>query len=89
MGPELFTQNAWELLRASRNLASGGRVTIEHLREVLEEDTETVSLAQLSRDLTQEARNAKLDPVIGRDTEIQDLMEILCCRRKNNPVLCD
>ena len=87
MGPELFTQNAWELLRAARNLASGGRVTIEHLREVLEEDTETVSLAQLSRDLTQEARNAKLDPVIGRDTEIQDLMEILCCRRKNNPVL--
>ena len=87
MGPELFTQNSWELLRAARNLASGGRVTIEHLREVLEEDTETVSLAQLSRDLTQEARNAKLDPVIGRDTEIQDLMEILCCRRKNNPVL--
>ena len=87
MGPELFTQNAWELLRAARNLASGGRVTIEHLREILEEDTETVSLAQLSRDLTQEARNAKLDPVIGRDTEIQDLMEILCCRRKNNPVL--
>ena len=87
MGPDLFTQNAWELLRTARNLAGSRKVNINHLREVLEEDTETVSLAQLSRDLTQEARNAKLDPVIGRDTEIQDLMEILCCRRKNNPIL--
>ena len=87
MGPDLFKQDAWELLRAARNLAGSGKVTIEHLREILEEDTETVSLTQLSRDLTQEARSAKLDPVIGRDAEIQDLMEILCCRRKNNPVL--
>lgn len=88
MGPNLFTENAWNLLVAAKDLArsESKKVTVERLREVLEEDTETVSLAQLSRDLTQEARNAKLDPVIGRDTEIQDLIEILCCRRKNNPV---
>ena len=88
MGPNLFTENAWDILKAARNLAGKGKVcSIQHLREALDEDTETVSLTQLSRNLTDEARNQKLDPVIGRDAEIQDLIDILGCRRKNNPVL--
>lgn len=44
-------------------------------------------LANLGRNLTEEARQGKLDPVIGRNQEIQDTAEILARRTKNNPVL--
>lgn len=44
-------------------------------------------LARLGRNLTQEAREDKLDPVIGRNKEIQETAEILARRTKNNPVL--
>ena len=45
------------------------------------------SLQKYGRDLTEEARNGKLDPVIGRDTEIRRVMQVLSRRTKNNPVL--
>jgi ATP-dependent Clp protease ATP-binding subunit ClpC len=45
------------------------------------------TLEKYSRDLTQMAREGKLDPVIGRDTEILRLIQILSRRTKNNPVL--
>jgi ATP-dependent Clp protease ATP-binding subunit ClpC len=45
------------------------------------------TLEKYSRDLTTMAREGKLDPVIGRDTEILRLIQILCRRTKNNPVL--
>ncbi|GAB3443789.1 ATP-dependent Clp protease ATP-binding subunit [Actinophytocola sediminis] len=48
-------------------------------------DTET--LDQFGRDLTEQARAGGLDPVIGRDTEIEQTVEVLSRRRKNNPVL--
>ncbi|CAI2667148.1 putative ATP-dependent Clp protease ATP-binding subunit [Apilactobacillus kunkeei] len=44
-------------------------------------------LEKLGRNLTQEARDNKLDPVIGRDKEIQETAEVLSRRIKNNPVL--
>ena len=44
-------------------------------------------LARFGRDLTQEARDGKIDPVIGRDDEIRDCGRILSRRKKNNPVL--
>ncbi|HGZ7220329.1 TPA: AAA family ATPase, partial [Streptococcus pneumoniae] len=44
-------------------------------------------LAKLGRNLTAEAREGKLDPVIGRNNEIQETSEILSRRTKNNPVL--
>ena len=44
-------------------------------------------LAKLGRNLTSEAREGKLDPVIGRNKEIQETSEILSRRTKNNPVL--
>ena len=44
-------------------------------------------LARLGTNLTDEARNGKLDPVIGRNKEIQETAEILARRTKNNPVL--
>jgi len=45
------------------------------------------TLEGLGVDLTEEAKAAKLDPVIGRDREIERIMEILSRRKKNNPVL--
>jgi ATP-dependent Clp protease ATP-binding subunit ClpC len=47
----------------------------------------TPTLAAFSRDLTELARNGKLDPVIGRDTEVERVVSILARRSKNNPVL--
>ena len=44
-------------------------------------------LAKLGTNLTQQARDGKLDPVIGRNKEIQETAEILARRTKNNPVL--
>src|SRR6202000_2894814 len=45
------------------------------------------ALKKYSRDLTQAARDGKLDPVIGRDEEIRRTIQILARRTKNNPVL--
>ncbi|HXQ48161.1 MAG TPA: AAA family ATPase [Thermoplasmata archaeon] len=45
------------------------------------------ALAKYGRDLTALARDRKLDPVIGRDDEIRRVIQILCRRTKNNPVL--
>ena len=50
-------------------------------------ETRYRTLEKYSRDLTQLAREGKLDPVIGRDKEIQRVMQILSRRTKNNPVL--
>jgi ATP-dependent Clp protease ATP-binding subunit ClpC len=50
-------------------------------------ETRYRTLEKYSRDLTQQAREGKLDPVIGRDMEIQRVMQILSRRTKNNPVL--
>lgn len=44
-------------------------------------------LAKYTRDLTEKARNGELDPVIGRDDEIRQAIQILCRRLKNNPIV--
>ncbi|MGH9327687.1 MAG: ATP-dependent Clp protease ATP-binding subunit [Terriglobia bacterium] len=48
---------------------------------------ETSLLSEFSRDLTQAALEGQLDPLIGRDGELERVIEILCRRTKNNPVL--
>ena len=50
-------------------------------------DTKTPALKAFGRDLTELAKNGELDPVIGRQKEIQRVVQILCRRTKNNPVL--
>ena len=52
-----------------------------------EADKKNKALAEYTRDLTEAARSGKLDPVIGRDKEIQRVIQILSRRNKNNPVL--
>jgi len=66
---------------AVQQLRGGQRVTDPQA------ETRYRTLEKYSRDLTQMAREGKLDPVIGRDTEILRLIQILSRRTKNNPVL--
>jgi len=66
---------------AIQELRGGQRVTDPQA------ETRYRTLEKYSRDMTQMAREGKLDPVIGRDTEILRLIQILSRRTKNNPVL--
>src|SRR3972149_5431309 len=66
---------------AVQDLRGGQRVTDPQA------ETRYRMLEKYSRDLTQLAREGKLDPVIGRDNEIMRLIQILSRRTKNNPVL--
>ncbi|MCX8061028.1 MAG: AAA family ATPase [Anaerolineales bacterium] len=66
---------------AIQQLRGGQRVTDPQA------ETRYRTLEKYSRDLTQAAREGKLDPVIGRDVEILRLIQILSRRTKNNPVL--
>ncbi|MFL6373443.1 MAG: Clp protease N-terminal domain-containing protein, partial [Pyrinomonadaceae bacterium] len=51
------------------------------------DNTKTPSLAEFTRDLTADAAEGRLDPLVGREKEMQRIIEILCRRTKNNPVL--
>ena len=68
-------------LEALRQVRGSARVSSENAEESYE------ALKKYCRDLTALARQEKLDPVIGRDDEIRRTMQVLCRRRKNNPVL--
>ena len=68
-------------LEALSEVRGSSRVTSENAEDSYE------ALKKYTRDLTALARQQKLDPVIGRDDEIMRTMQILCRRRKNNPVL--
>jgi ATP-dependent Clp protease ATP-binding subunit ClpB len=83
---------------AGRILNKGGvtpqnlNAAIESLRKGRTADSATAenaydALKKYSRDLTQAARDGKLDPVIGRDEEIRRTIQVLSRRTKNNPVL--
>ena len=55
--------------------------------ELRREKAKTPALDQFTTNLTQRARDGKVDPVIGRDAEIRQLVDILMRRRQNNPIL--
>ena len=56
---------------------------VKHIRKTLK----TPTLDEFSRDLTQLAREGQLDPIIGREAEVERVIQILSRRTKNNPVL--
>jgi len=56
-------------------------------QEGTKKDVNTPALRTFGRDLTELAKNGELDPVIGRKNEIERVIQILCRRTKNNPVL--
>ncbi|MEX0380067.1 AAA family ATPase [Leuconostoc sp. MS02] len=84
--PEQFAQ-----YRQSGQLPQGQQAQVDgnNRREVAQQGQpkQEGMLAKLGRNLTQEARDGLLDPVIGRNKEIQETAEILGRRTKNNPVL--
>src|SRR5918996_2093275 len=55
--------------------------------EPVKKDVKTPALRAFGRDLTELARKGELDPVIGRRNEIERVIQVLCRRTKNNPVL--
>ncbi|WP_309132766.1 ATP-dependent chaperone ClpB, partial [Brevibacterium sp.] len=69
------------LLAALPDLRGGKKVTSENPEDTMQ------SLEKYGVDLTAAAREGKLDPVIGRDTEIRRVVQVLSRRTKNNPVL--
>ncbi len=56
-------------------------------KEQSKQETKTPTLSKYGRDLTEEAKQGKIDPVIGRTQEIERIIQILCRRTKNNPCL--
>ncbi|MDQ2746589.1 MAG: ATP-dependent Clp protease ATP-binding subunit [Acidobacteriota bacterium] len=68
---EITRQNGFPTLRAV-----GGK-----------EKSDVPNLQEFTRDLTTEAADGKLDPLIGREAEVERIIEIICRRTKNNPVL--
>ncbi|WP_409432621.1 ATP-dependent chaperone ClpB [Litorimonas sp. RW-G-Af-16] len=69
------------LTEAIKSVRQDGPVTSESAEDQYE------ALAKYTRDLTQAAKDGKLDPVIGRDEEIRRTMQVLSRRSKNNPLL--
>jgi ATP-dependent Clp protease ATP-binding subunit ClpB len=69
------------IFRVLQEIRGSHRVTDQNPEEKYQ------ALKRYSRDLTEEARKGKLDPVIGRDDEIRRVIQVLSRRTKNNPVL--
>ena len=69
------------IFRVLQEIRGSHRVTDQNPEEKYQ------ALKRYSRDLTEEARKGKLDPVIGRDDEIRRVVQVLSRRTKNNPVL--
>ena len=74
LGAGVDPEEAGEKVGAGEGAAKGGK-------------SKTPALDSFGRDLTELARDNQLDPVIGRTNEIERLVQILCRRTKNNPVL--
>ena len=66
---------------------SRGKAVESRSAPAREDAAKTKTLREFTRDLTADARSGKLDPVIGRDDEIQRVIQILSRRTKNNPCL--
>ena len=63
------------------------RIHIRAVAEEKQEEPQTSPLEEFGYDITQAAREGKLDPLVGREDEIQRVIQILGRRRKNNPML--
>ncbi len=70
-----------ELIKAIAELRGGRKVTSQSSEDTYQ------SLAKYARNLVDEARAGRLDPVVGRDDEIRRVLQILSRRTKNNPIL--
>lgn len=83
---------ASKILKDAGLTAQGLNAAINEIRKGRTADTQSAedsydALKRFARDLTQAAKDGKLDPVIGRDEEIRRTIQVLARRTKNNPVL--
>lgn len=78
---ELNAINEDDVLKALKEIRGGQTVTDQNPEDKYQ------ALEKYGIDLVQAARDGKIDPVIGRDTEIRRVIQVLSRRRKNNPVL--
>ncbi|MFC1601126.1 ATP-dependent Clp protease ATP-binding subunit [Candidatus Sumerlaeota bacterium] len=69
------------------NVIEGGQAVAPKQKATHGDKSRTPALDTFGRDLTQLAREGKLDPVIGREDEVERILQILCRRTKNNPIL--
>jgi ATP-dependent Clp protease ATP-binding subunit ClpB len=81
-----------DILKAAGVTAQGLNAAINDIRKGRTADTASAeqgydALKKYARDLTEAAREGKIDPIIGRDEEIRRTMQVLSRRTKNNPVL--
>lgn len=89
----LRAPDAWPLLSVSatqieRLRGELDRVSVEAAHAAsTEQEPESEALRRFTIDITQKARDGKIDPVFGRDVEIRQMVDILARRRKNNPIL--
>ena len=81
---EILHERGLKLIAIREELA---RATQEKAPSAQQRNRESSLLAEFSRDLTQAAMDTQLDPLVGRDTELERVIQILCRRTKNNPVL--
>jgi len=81
---EINYSTVFDFIKKNNNLSSSN---IKSKKIQNNQQTKTPALDHFSRDITQLARMKKLDPVIGRKNEVERLAQILCRRKKNNPVL--
>jgi ATP-dependent Clp protease ATP-binding subunit ClpB len=70
-----------DLFKVIEQMRGGARITDQNAEQNYQ------ALSKYARDLTEQARKGKLDPVIGRDDEIRRTIQVLSRRTKNNPVL--
>lgn len=99
VGLEPMLQALLEVKSVAAQMLKDGGVTADGLKKAIEElrggqkatsqssEDTYQALEKYARNLVEEARNGKLDPVIGRDEEIRRVLQILSRRTKNNPIL--
>ena len=81
--PKKMYSSVVQKINEGPRAAASGSMPLSHR----EDGKKGKTLAEFTRDLTEAARQGKLDPVIGREKEIQRVIQILSRRTKNNPVL--
>ena len=93
MGPEFTDDDDDDLLdeepenQGGNESQQGGEKRTQQRRNVMKNDNGTPTIDKYGKDITKEAANGKLDPVVGREVEIERLAQVLSRRKKNNPVL--
>ncbi len=88
----IVKSDAQKVLKEAKVTAQGLNSAINDVRKGRTADSATAennydALKKYAQDLTQKARDGKIDPIIGRDEEIRRTMQVLSRRTKNNPVL--